>query len=262
MAASSHGRVAAVTGGAGGIGEACVARLTRDGWQVAVLDRNMDLAREVAARHGAVAREIDLADAGSIGDAAQWVEKEVGPVSALAAIAAHLENPHMPQMQDPAEWEAILRVNLTGTFRTLAGFGAGMLARGAGSIVTVGSITAFNSSPLQAYGPTKAAIVNMSRNFAVAWGRSGIRVNCVCPGPTRTPAVEASYARGERNPGTMIRQTALGRLVLPEQVASAIAFLLSDEAGAITGIELPVDAGTLATQLWGLYGGVPGPVQS
>jgi NAD(P)-dependent dehydrogenase (short-subunit alcohol dehydrogenase family) len=99
----------------------------------------------------------------------------------------------------------------------------------------------------------------MSRNFAVSWGRQGIRVNCVCPGPTRTPAVEASYARGERDPGTMIAQTALGRLVEPAQVANAVAFLLSDEAGAITGIELPVDSGTLAAQLWHLYGGVPQP---
>lgn len=262
MAASSQERVVAITGGAGGIGEACVARMRRDGWRVVALDRNMDFAREVAARHGAVAREIDLADAGSIDDAAHWVEKEVGPCSALAAVAAHLENPHMPQNQDFSEWEAILRVNLTGTFRTLTAFGAGMLERGNGSIVTVGSITAFNSSPLQAYGPTKAAIINMSRNFAVAWGRQGVRVNCVCPGPTRTPAVEASYARGERDPDTMIRQTALGRLVKPEQVANAIGFLLSDDAGAITGIELPVDSGTLATQLWGLYGGVPGPAQS
>jgi NAD(P)-dependent dehydrogenase (short-subunit alcohol dehydrogenase family) len=262
MAASSQDRVAAVTGGAGGIGEACVARLRRDGWSVVVLDRDMDLARAVAARHGAVAREIDLADTGSIDAAARWVEKEVGPCSALAAVAAHLENPHMPEKQDHDEWEAILRVNLTGTFRTLTAFGAGMLERGAGSIVTVGSITAFNSSPLQAYGPTKAAIINMSRNFAVAWGRRGVRVNCVCPGPTRTPAVEASYARGERNPDTMIRQTALGRLVMPQQVANAIAFLLSDDAGAITGIELPVDAGTLATQLWSLYGGVPDPARS
>ncbi len=262
MAASSRAPVAVVTGGAGGIGEACVARLRAQGWQVVVLDRNMGLAREVATRHGAIAREIDLADTSSIDAAAAWVEREVGPCSALAAVAAHLENPHMPEKQDDAEWDAILRVNLTGTFRTLTAFGAGMLERGQGSIVTVGSITAFNSSPLQAYGPTKAAIINMSRNFAVAWGRRGVRVNCVCPGPTRTPAVEASYARGERNPDTMIRQTTLGRLVKPEQVANAIAFLLSEDAGAITGIELPVDAGTLATQLWSLYGGVPGAVQS
>lgn len=252
--------VAAVTGGAGGIGAATVARLVKDGWQVVVLDRDMDLARKVAAEHGAVACEIDLGDAASITDAAAWVEREVGPIAGLAAIAAHLENPHRPEAQDFDEWEAILRVNLTGTFRTLTAFGTPMLTRGGGSIVTVGSITALNSSPLQAYGPTKAGILNMSRNFAVAWGRSGVRVNCVCPGPTRTPAVEASYARGERNPDTMIRVTALGRLVAPAQVGNAIAFLLSEDAGAITGIELPVDAGVLASQLWGMYGGVPDPV--
>lgn len=260
--AGAGGAVAAVTGGAGGIGAATVARLVADGWRVAVLDRDMDAARTVAAAHGAVAREIDLGDAGSIADAAEWVEREVGPVAGLAAIAAHLENPHRPEAQDFDEWEAILRVNLTGTFRTLTAFGTPMLSRGGGAIVTVGSITAFNSSPLQAYGPTKAGILNMSRNFAVAWGRSGVRVNCVCPGPTRTPAVEASYARGERNPDVMIGETALGRLVRPEQVANAIAFLLSEDAGAITGIELPVDAGVLATQLWGMYGGVPGPVEA
>lgn len=259
MTASSKARVAVVTGGAGGIGAACVARLREDGWKVAVLDKNMDLGREVAAKYGAVAAEIDLASPDSIADAAKWVERELGPCSGLAAVAAHLENPHRPENQDAAEWAAILNVNLTGTFRTLVEFGKPMLAAGGGSIVTVGSITAFNSSPLQAYGPTKAAIVNMSRNFAGAWGRQNVRVNCVCPGPTRTPAVEASYARGERNPETMIRQTALGRLVKPEQVAAAIAFLLSDDAGAITGIELPVDAGTLIGQLWGMYGGLPQP---
>ena len=257
MAALEKRPVAAVTGGAGGIGEATVEKLAAAGWRVVVLDRDVDGARRVADAHGGVARELDLADIGSIEAAATFVEQEVGPCSGLAAIAAHLENPHQPQDQDSQEWDDIVRVNLTGTFNTLRAFGSAMLERRAGAIVTVGSITAFNSSPLQAYGPTKAGIINMSRNFAVAWGRRGIRVNCVCPGPTRTPAVEASYARGERDPATMIRQTALGRLVRPDQVASAISFLLSEEASAITGIELPVDAGTLASQLWSLYGGVP-----
>lgn len=256
---SIESRVAAVTGGAGGIGEATVQRLRQDGWQVAVLDLDPDNAKRVAERHGALACPIDIGDAASIEAAAAFVERELGPCSALAAVAAHLENPHAPERQDMNEWDDILRVNLTGTFRTLTAFGRGMKERRSGAIVTVGSITAFNSSPLQAYGPTKAAILNMTRNFAVAWGRSGIRVNCVCPGPTRTPAVEASYARGERNPETMIRQTALGTLVRPMDVANAISFLLSDQAAAITGIDLPVDSGTLATQLWSLYGGVPGP---
>jgi NAD(P)-dependent dehydrogenase (short-subunit alcohol dehydrogenase family) len=252
-------RIAAVTGGAGGIGAATVAALRAQGWQVVVLDIDGERAAEVAARHGAHACRIDIGDAASIAAAARFVEAEIGPVSALAAVAAHLENPHLPQSQDGAEWDDILRVNLTGTFRTLTEFGRGMVDRRAGSIVVVGSITAFNSSPLQAYGPTKAGILNMARNFAVAWGRSGIRVNSVCPGPTRTPAVEASYARGERDPEVMLRQTALGRLVRPEDVAEAIAFLLSDKAAAITGIDLPVDAGVLATGLWSLYGGVPLP---
>ena len=257
MSDTTRNLVAAVTGGAGGIGAATVARLRTAGWQVAILDRDMDLARKIADETGGVAHEIDLADGASIQAAADWVEANMGPVSGLACVAAHLENPHNPQDQDPDEWEAILKVNLTGTFRTLNAFGNPMRQRGSGSIVTVGSITSMNSSPLMAYGPTKAGIINMTRNFAVAWGREGVRLNVVNPGPTRTPAVEASYARGERSPEVMIRQTALGRLVMPEQVANAIHFLLSDEAGAITGIELPVDSGTLATGLWSLYGGVP-----
>ena len=257
MAVQQHNRVAAITGGAGGIGAATVARMRAAGWQVAILDRDMDLARKVAAQTGGVAHEIDLADGTSIQAAADWVEANMGPVEALACVAAHLENPHNPQDQDEDEWDAILKVNLTGTFKTLNAFGNPMRTRGKGSIVTVGSITATNSSPLMGYGPTKAGIINMTRNFAVAWGREGVRLNVVHPGPTRTPAVEASYERGERSPDVMIRQTALGRLVMPEQVASAIHFLLSDEAGAITGIELPVDSGTLATGLWSLYGGVP-----
>lgn len=252
--------VAVVTGGAGGIGAACVVRLRSEGRTVVVLDIDGDRAEAVARQHGAIARQMDLADADSIAEAARFVEAEVGPCVALAAVAAHLEDPHRPEAQDYDQWEAILRVNLTGTFRTLTAFGAPMLTRGGGSIVTVGSITAFNSSPLQAYGPTKAAILNMTRNFAVAWGRNGVRVNCVCPGPTRTPAVEASYAQGTRDPAVMMRQTALGRLVRPEDVANAIAFLLSDQAAAITGIDLPVDSGVLAAQLWSMYGGVPDAV--
>jgi NAD(P)-dependent dehydrogenase (short-subunit alcohol dehydrogenase family) len=255
--ADGGGKIIAVVGGAGGIGEATVAALSAEGWRVVVLDRNVAQANAVARKYGAVAREIDIGDAASIEAAAAFVERDVGPCHGLAAVAAHLENPHLPEAQDPAEWDAIVRVNLTGAFRTLTAFGRGMLERRAGSIVTIGSITALNSSPLQAYGPTKAGIIAMTRNFAVAWGRRNIRVNCVCPGPTRTPAVEASYARGERNPDTMIRTTALGRLVQPGEVANAIAFLLSDKANAITGIDMAVDSGVLASQLWSMYGGVP-----
>lgn len=248
--------VAVVTGGAGGIGAATVRRLAASGWRVAVLDRDAAAAEAVAADVGGLAVEVDIADARSVASAAGRVADALGPCTGLVAGAAHLENPHLPENQDPAEWERIVATNLTGTFATLKAFAAPMLELGRGSIVTIGSITALNGSPLVAYGPTKAAIVAMTRNCAVAWGRRGVRVNCVCPGPTRTPAVEASYARGERDPEVMRRQTALGRLVMPEEVADAIDWLLSPRSSAVTGVTLPVDSGVLAAPLWNLYGGV------
>ena len=248
--------VAVVTGGAGGIGAATVRKLAAAGWRVAVLDRDWAPARQLADEVGGLAVRVDIADRSSLEAAAREVRESLGPCSGLVAAAAHLENPHAPEHQDPAEWERILATNLTGTFVTLQEFARPMLERRHGSIVTIGSITALNSSPLVAYGPTKAAIVAMTRNCAVAWGRNGIRVNCVCPGPTRTPAVEASYARGERDPETMRRQTALGRLVQPTEVADVISWLLSDGSSAVTGATIPVDAGVLAAQLWNLYGGL------
>ena len=249
--------VAVVTGGAGGIGEATAVCLLADGWQVVIADHDGARAHDVARRLGAHAVELDISDAAAVERAAAWVERDVGPCGGVVACAAHLENPHRPEDQDLAEFDRILAVNLRGTFLTVTGFGAAMLKRGKGAVVTVGSITALNSSPLVAYGPSKAAIIAMTRDFAGAWGRRGIRVNCVCPGPTRTPAVEASYARGERDPNRMIAQTALGHLVAPGDVGEAIAFLLSDRARSITGVVLPVDAGTLVSHLWALYGGLP-----
>jgi NAD(P)-dependent dehydrogenase (short-subunit alcohol dehydrogenase family) len=254
---SRDANVAVITGGAGGIGAATAAILREDGWQVVIADLELGRAQAEADRIGVHACAIDIADQRSVEEAARWVEREVGPCGALVACAAHLENPHRPQDQDIAEFDRIIATNIRGTFLTLTAFGAGMLQRGRGSIVTIGSITAFNSSPLVAYGPSKSAILAMTRDFAGAWGRKGIRVNCVCPGPTRTPAVEASYARGERDPNVMTAQTALGHLVDPRDIGHAVAFLLSDKARSITGTVLPVDAGTLVSQLWSLYGGLP-----
>jgi NAD(P)-dependent dehydrogenase (short-subunit alcohol dehydrogenase family) len=248
--------VAVVTGGAGGIGAATVRRLAATGWKVAVLDRDAGPAHALADEVGGLAVQVDIADRASLAAAAGVVLAELGPCTGLVAAAAHLENPHAPELQDWEEWDRIVTTNLTGTFATLHAFVGPMLDRQQGSIVTLGSITALNSSPLVAYGPTKAGIVAMTRNCAVSWGRRGVRVNCVCPGPTRTPAAEASYARGERDPEQMRRQTALGRLVTPAEVAEVIRFMLSSESSAITGATIPVDAGVLAAQLWNLYGGV------
>lgn len=256
MQQGSMSPVAVVTGGAGGIGAATVRHLAKSGWRVAVLDRDEATASALATEVGGLAVAVDISSRAQMSAAAARVAELLGPCTGLVAGAAHLENPHAPENQDPDEWDRIVATNLTGTFLTLQLFGQHMLDVGRGSIVTLGSITALNSSPLVAYGPSKAAIVAMTRNFAVAWGRKGIHVNCVCPGPTRTPAVEASYARGERDPEVMRRQTALGRLVKPEEVADVVGWLLSPQSSAVTGATIPVDAGVLASQLWNLYGGL------
>jgi NAD(P)-dependent dehydrogenase (short-subunit alcohol dehydrogenase family) len=249
--------VAAITGGAGGIGEACVARLCREGWRVVVLDHDIEGARQVARKHGAVAHEIDVANLSSVKSAAEFVEQEVGPCSAVVAAAGRFENPTRPDELHPQAWFDIMEVNAGGTFRTLREFGVRMLPRRRGSMVAVSSVVGMNGSPLMAYGASKAAMINVVRSFAVTWGRAGLRFNTVCPGPTLTPALAASYARGERRPEVRIQQTALGRIAMPSEVADAIHFLLSDAATAITGTELVVDCGITAAAMWNLYDGVP-----
>ncbi len=257
MPVNKAAQVAVITGGGGGIGAACAHRLAASGWQVVVCDIDGERARQVAREVGGTGLALDIADAAAVEAAAARIESEVGACGALVACAAHLENPHQPEQQDAAEWQRILDVNIGGSFHTCRAFGSRMAGRGGGAIVTIASITALGSSPLVAYGPSKAAVIAMTRNLAVAWGRKGVRVNCVAPGPTLTPAVLASHARGERNPKTMIQATALGRLVQPEEIAAPVDFLLSPAAAAITGVILPVDAGVMVTGLWQMYGGAP-----
>lgn len=253
--------IVAITGGAGGIGEATARRLIEDGKTVVLLDYDADAAKRVADRLGCHAGVIDVTDRLSIEAAAERIEREIGPVTGLVCGAAVFENPHAPGETDPELWSRVMETNLSGTFWTATTFGRRMVERRKGSVVTLGSMVGMGSSPLFAYGTSKAGIASVSASLAVAWGRSGVRVNCVSPGPTLTPALAASYERGERDPVARLKFTALGRIADPHEVANVIAFLLSDQASAVTGIEMPVDCGIMAAQIWSLYNGVPEPAQ-
>ena len=105
----------------------------------------------------------------------------------------------------------------------------------------------------------KAAIIQLSENLATEWGRSGIRVNCLSPGPVLTPALQDAIDKGQRDRVRMESSSASGHLVMPQEVAMAAAFLLSDEASAITGVNLPVDHGWLVASSWTSFGGVREP---
>jgi NAD(P)-dependent dehydrogenase (short-subunit alcohol dehydrogenase family) len=123
-------------------------------------------------------------------------------------------------------------------------------------MVTISSIVAERSVPLHSYAPGKAAVLNMTQCLAGEWGRAGIRVNTVPPGYTRTPALQAQIDAGKRDPALLEANSTLGRMVEPEEIGNAIAFLVSDDAAAITGVALPVDAGYFCAGSWHPYGGV------
>jgi NAD(P)-dependent dehydrogenase (short-subunit alcohol dehydrogenase family) len=137
-----------------------------------------------------------------------------------------------------------------------------MAAHGGGSIVNLGSTTGTMATPLSIYGPSKSAVIGMTRTFAGEWGRSGVRVNSVSPGITLVPRVLARMqSESGRYGADPAEGTALGRLVEPAEVAETIAFLASDRASAITGIDLIVDCGWGVSAGWSMYGGVRRPAR-
>ncbi len=255
-AARFDGRVAVVTGGASGIGEACARLLAARGARVVVADRNRDAADRVAAELGGHAFNVDVRDADAITAFAAQVEADVGPVAALVTSAGIVQAPLPPEELPLALYDDVVAINLRGTYLTLVAFAKGMLRRRAGAMVTISSVTAERSVPLHAYAPTKAAVSNLTMGLAGEWGRSGIRVNSVEPGYTLTPALQHQIDLGHREPALLEANSTLGRMVLPQDVANAVAFLLSDEAAAITGVNLPVDAGFFCAGSWAPYGGV------
>jgi NAD(P)-dependent dehydrogenase (short-subunit alcohol dehydrogenase family) len=131
-----------------------------------------------------------------------------------------------------------------------------MCGRRAGAIVNVASVAGVVSAPVHGYAPAKAGVISLSANLAAEWGPFGVRVNCISPGFTETPALTKALELGVLRRENLERASALGRLVRPGEVAAAIRWLLSDEASGITGVNLPVDAGFLAAVPWQAYGGV------
>jgi len=258
MSSSASLGVAVVTGGASGIGEATARVLSARGWTIVIADLDADRAEAVARELGGHVLILDVADPAAIEAAAQWVEHEVGAVTVLVT-SAGMTHPLIPPESFTVEtWDRIIDVDVRGTWLCAAAFGARMARRGRGSIVTIASVTGLRSTPLHAYGPGKAAVIQLTQNLAAEWGSSGVRVNCVAPGYTLTPAMQAVIDAGERDPALMEEGSVLGRLVPPDDVARAVAFLAGDDAASITGVVLPVDAGWLVAPSWQTYGGLPG----
>jgi len=252
-----RGRIAVVTGGASGIGLATAGVLIERGWRVVISDINAKANEEAAARIGADSVPFDVTSETATDAAVADIEARLGPVEALFANAGVIQSGGRAEDLPLAEFDRVIAANLRGVYVSCLAAGARMIKRGRGGIVITGSVTAWRTAPLHAYAPSKAAAVHLAACLAADWGRSGVRVNAVSPGYVATPPILANIERGMRDPRLLTESSALGRMVDPEEIGRGVAFLLSDDASAVTGINLPIDAGWLASAHLTTYGGVP-----
>jgi len=248
--------VAVVTGGASGIGAACCRQLAASGAIVVVLDRDEAQAKAMAIEVKGHAWVADVGNETAIEACAEAIERAAGPVDVLVNSAGVIQVPLPPEKLSMPSWDDVVRIDQRGTYVASVAFGQRMAKRGRGSIINIASIAGMRSMPLHAYAPAKAAVIAITECLAAEWGRSGVRVNAISPGYTRTPALQAAIDKGERDVSALTENSALGRMVEPEDIARAVVFLASDDASAITGVNLPVDCGWLVAPSWHTYGGV------
>jgi len=239
-------RIAIVTGAASGIGAATARRLADEGAALWLVDRAEDALRRLASSLSASWLVADVTEPG----AAERALEQAGGVDVLVTAAGAILRRTAEQTSD-AEWDAALALNLTATFRFCRAAIPAMRERGGGAIVTVGSGWGLVAGPRAvAYAATKAAVVNLTRALAIDHGPDGIRANCVCPGDTSTPLLRDEYVQLGEDADIGIAASGagrpLGRAAEPAEIAAAIAWLASPDAGHVTGTTLVVDGGGLA----------------
>jgi NAD(P)-dependent dehydrogenase (short-subunit alcohol dehydrogenase family) len=242
-------RVAAVTGGASGIGLGVARRFVADGHHVAVLDRDRAgaeaAAAELAAGGGkAVAVAVDVADRASVDAAFARVRAELGPVEILVT-SAGVESFDALLDITPETWDRIIAVNLTGTFACVQAAVPDMLAAGWGRIVTIASSSAQSGAPNMAhYTASKGGVIALTKSLAVELARQGITANTIPPSLVDTPMARQAEAAGDF-PGVDVvgPMVPLGRAGTPDDIAAACSFLCSDGAGYITGQVIGVNGG-------------------
>jgi 2-hydroxycyclohexanecarboxyl-CoA dehydrogenase len=224
-----RGKTAIVTGGAAGIGAAIVARLQDEGVNAVIFDL-----------HGKP--PVDITDY----DAVKKAVDAAGPVDILVNNAGwDLFKPFL--QTDPAFWQKIIAINLTGALNVLHCVLPGMVARGGGKVVTIASDAGrVGSSGEAPYSACKGGLIALTKTLARELATKGVRLNTVCPGLTETGMLE-SFMQGAGNPDKLReayrRAVPLGRLGKPEDIAGAVLFLASDDADFITGQTLSVSGG-------------------
>jgi 2-hydroxycyclohexanecarboxyl-CoA dehydrogenase len=245
------GKVAIITGGAGGIGSAACRRFAAEGARVAVFDRDEAGANKVAAdikaaSGNAQAFGCDITDRKAIEAAVAATEAALGPVAILVNNAGFdIFKPFLKT--EPSEWERLIAINLHGPLHMHHAVLPGMVERKYGRVVNIASDAArVGSSGEAVYAACKAGILGFTKTLAREHARHGITLNVVCPGPTNTNLF-AEFLKGAGNPDKLMeafrRSIPLGRIGAPEDLPGAIAFFASDDAAYVTGQVISVSGG-------------------
>ncbi|WP_433249858.1 SDR family NAD(P)-dependent oxidoreductase [Actinomadura nitritigenes] len=244
-------RVAVVTGGASGIGEAACRHLAGRGHRVAVLDVDGDgadrVAKELRAAGGeALGLAADVTDRPALGAAFGEIRSALGPTEILVTSAGLAAFDRFEEIT-PERWDRLIAVNLTGTFNCCQLALPDMVAARWGRIVTISSSSAQRGSPEMAhYAAAKGGVIVLTKSLARAYAPHGITANSIPPSGIETPMQHRSQAEGNLPPNeTMAAAIPLGHLGTPDDIAAAAAFLASEEAGFITGQVLGVNGGSV-----------------
>jgi NAD(P)-dependent dehydrogenase (short-subunit alcohol dehydrogenase family) len=240
-----EGKVTLVTGAGKGIGRAIALVFAKEGADVAVNDIDPLSARETATTieqigRRSIAIKADISEAEEVELMVSRVIQEFGGVHILvnnAGIGPQI----LPTTEQALEyWDRVIKVHLRGTYLCSRFAGKWMIQNKSGKIVNIASITGMAGFPMRTeYGPAKAGIINMTKALAVEWAKYNINVNSIAPGYILTPAIR----EGKVNLQVVEEKIPLRRLGDPDDIAKVALFLVSDDAGYVTGANLPVDGG-------------------
>ncbi len=248
-----RGKKAVITGGGSDIGRATAVLFAAEGADVVVANLERDDAEQTAEAVRELGRKAAVLIA-DLSDADATCAMIEGAIAELGGIDILVNNGGVGKVFAPTldltdmdAWDHVMAVNVRAAFICSQQAARWMSAHDGGKIVNVGSQTGVAGVPgVNVYGPSKAALHNMTRSQAVEWAKHGINVNCVAPCWTRTRRLEAAIERGVTSWDEIAKRCPMGRAAEPEDVAKAILFLASSDADFITGVTLPVDGGWLA----------------
>ncbi len=246
MTGRLEGKVAVVTGGCSGIGLATVHRFAEEGAKVVIGDLDDDRGKEIAEQVRGTYVHADVTDKEQVDTLFRTAKDTYGSVD-VAFNNAGISPPEDDSIleTDLEAWRRVQEVNLTSVYLCCKAALPHMLEQGKGSIINTASFVAVMGAATSqiSYSASKGGVLSMSRELGVQFARQGVRVNALCPGPVNTPLLQELFAKDPERAARRLVHIPMGRFAEPEEIASAAAFLVSDDASFITASTFLVDGG-------------------